>query len=149
MITTKLPVRFKDCDGMGHVNNAVYYTYFEEGKREIFRWFTPSMDLSDWKVIVASTHCDYIHEISYEETITVYTWIGTISHSSFDVEHAIADENGNWHARGRVTMIGYNYQTKSVVPLSEKMKAILRQHQDGPSDSPQLRQIRGLDTPVR
>lgn len=149
MITTKLPVRFVDCDAMGHVNNAVYYTYFEEGKREIFSWFTPSMDLSDWKVIVASTHCDYIHEINYDETITVYTWISTISHSSFDVEHAIADEHGNWHARGRVTLIGYNYKTKKVEPLSDEMKTILRQHQDVPENVPELRQIRSVGESVR
>ncbi|MCL1631163.1 acyl-CoA thioesterase [Sporolactobacillus sp. CPB3-1] len=145
MITTKIPVRFVDCDGMGHVNNAVYYTYFEEGKREIFRWFTPSMNLKDWRVIVASTHCDYIQEINYGEEITVYTWISTISRSSFDVEHAIAGPNGNWHARGRVTLIGYNYERKQVVPLSEEIKDILRQHQDAPRNVPELRKIRMPD----
>lgn len=142
MITTKIPVRFNDCDAMGHVNNAVYLTYFEEGKREIFRWFTPSMDLNNWHVIVASTHCDYIHEINYGEKITIYTWISTISRSSFDVEHAICDEAGNWHARGRVTLIGYDYNHKKVVPLSEEIKSILRQHQDEPVGVPELRQIR-------
>lgn len=144
MITTKIPVRFADCDGMGHVNNAVYYTYFEEGKREIFRWFTPDMDFDDWRVIVASTHCDYIREIHYGETIIVYTWISTISHSSFDVEHAIADENGNWHARGRVTLTGYHFKERKVAPLSEEIKKILRAHQQGPEGVPDLRQIRGL-----
>ncbi|MCO7125220.1 acyl-CoA thioesterase [Sporolactobacillus shoreicorticis] len=142
MITTKLPVRFVDCDAMGHVNNAVYYTYFEEGKREIFRWFTPNMDLNDWRVIVASTHCDYIQEINYDEEITIYTWISTISRSSFDVEHAIAGPSGNWHARGRVTLIGYDYRTKQVVPLTEAIKGILRQHQDVPEGVPALRPIR-------
>ncbi|MFT8318485.1 MAG: thioesterase family protein [Sporolactobacillus sp.] len=142
MITTKIPVRFADCDGMGHVNNAVYYTYFEEGKREIFQWFTPDLRLDDFHVIVASTHCDYIHEISYGETITVYTWISTVSRSSFDVEHAIADEAGHWHARGRVTMIGYDYTTKKAVPLSENIKEVLNRHRAAPDQAPALRQIR-------
>lgn len=142
MLTIKIPVRFNDCDAMGHVNNAVYFTYFEEGKREIFRWFTPGLVLTDFQVIVASTHCDYIREIHYGEEITVYTWISTISHSSFDVEHAICDANGDWHARGRVTMIGYDYKNKQVVPLSEHIKGILRQHREGPAGVPELRQIR-------
>ncbi|CAM3201949.1 thioesterase family protein [Sporolactobacillus spathodeae] len=142
MFTVKIPVRFVDCDGMGHVNNAVYHTYFEEGKREIFRLFTPDLSLDDFHVIVASTHCDYIHEISYGETVTVYTWVSTISRSSFDIDHAIADENGNWHARGRVTMIGYDYRRKEVVPLSDSIKAILDQHHQGPNGVPALRQLR-------
>ncbi|RYL95719.1 acyl-CoA thioesterase [Sporolactobacillus sp. THM7-4] len=148
MIKTRIPVRFCDCDAMGHVNNAVYFTYFEEGKREIFRWFTPSMDTRDWHVIAASNHCDYIREINYGSDITVYTWISTISRSSFDVEHAICDDEGNWHARGRVTLVGYNYDKKQVEPLSETIKAVLRKHQDGPEDVPELRQIRGLN-PVK
>ncbi len=53
MITTTIPVRFVDCDGMGHVNHAVCYTYFEEGKREIFCRFTPELRLDDFHVIVS------------------------------------------------------------------------------------------------
>ncbi|MBL7226216.1 MAG: hypothetical protein ISS59_08770, partial [Desulfobacteraceae bacterium] len=26
-------VRFRDIDSMGHVNNAVFFTYFEEGRK--------------------------------------------------------------------------------------------------------------------
>jgi acyl-CoA thioesterase FadM len=26
----RLSVRFRDCDAMGHVNHAVYFTYFEQ-----------------------------------------------------------------------------------------------------------------------
>ncbi|RYL99224.1 acyl-CoA thioesterase [Sporolactobacillus sp. THM7-7] len=142
MITTKILVRFHDCDPMGHVNNAVYFTYFEEGKREIFRWFSPNMELSKWGVIVASNHCDYIREINYGSEITVYTWIGAISRSSFDVEHAICDDKGSWHARGRVTMVRYDYKNKKVVPLSDEIKTVLKQNQKEPSGVPQLRRLR-------
>lgn len=142
MYSVKIPVRFVDCDGMGHVNNAVYYTYFEEGKRDIFRLFTPDLSLDDFHVIVASTHCDYIQQINYGEVVTVYTWISTIAHSSFDIEHAIAAEDGSWHARGRVTMVGYDYQNKRVVPLSDSIKIDLTSHRQAPDDVPELRQIR-------
>ena len=32
-ISTPIAVRFRDVDSMGHVNNAVYFTYFEEGRK--------------------------------------------------------------------------------------------------------------------
>lgn len=149
MITTKIPVRFNDCDAMGHVNNAVYYTYFEEGKREIFRLFTPSLDTNDWHVIVASTHCDYIEEIHYGVEVTVYSWIGRIGRTSFDVEHAIGSGGGKWHARGRVTLAGYDFQNKKSVPLSEAIRTVLQQHQDGPDNVPELRAIKSVNSPQR
>ncbi|MFT8361954.1 MAG: acyl-CoA thioesterase [Sporolactobacillus sp.] len=142
MYSVEIPVRFVDCDGMGHVNNAVYYTYFEEGKREIFRLFTPDLSLDDFHVIVASTHCDYIQQINYGETVTVYTWISTIAQSSFDIEHAIAAADGSWHARGRVTMVGYDYRNKCAAPLSDSIKSVLASHRLAPDNVPELRQIR-------
>lgn len=36
MVVT-LSVRFRDCDPMGHVNNAVYLTYFEIARTEFMR----------------------------------------------------------------------------------------------------------------
>ena len=32
IITTNLNVRFRDLDALGHVNNAVFFTYFEQGR---------------------------------------------------------------------------------------------------------------------
>ena len=32
----KISVRFADCDMMGHVNNAVYLSYFEEARMHYF-----------------------------------------------------------------------------------------------------------------
>ncbi|NIS30651.1 MAG: acyl-CoA thioesterase, partial [Actinobacteria bacterium] len=35
--TVSLPVRFRDLDPMGHVNNAVYATYLEHARARYFR----------------------------------------------------------------------------------------------------------------
>ena len=32
IFTHRLEVRFRDCDPMGHVNNAVYLTYLEQAR---------------------------------------------------------------------------------------------------------------------
>jgi YbgC/YbaW family acyl-CoA thioester hydrolase len=32
IFTHQLEVRFRDCDAMGHVNNAVYLTYLEQAR---------------------------------------------------------------------------------------------------------------------
>ena len=40
-LVTTLQVRFNECDALGHVNNAVYYTYMETARTELFRMLDP------------------------------------------------------------------------------------------------------------
>jgi acyl-ACP thioesterase len=36
-VVADLTVRFRDIDAMGHVNNAVFFTFFEEGRSAFLR----------------------------------------------------------------------------------------------------------------
>ena len=37
LISHRLTVRFRDCDPLGHVNNAVYLTYLEQARFTLWR----------------------------------------------------------------------------------------------------------------
>ena len=54
----RLSVRFRDCDAMGHVNHAVYLTYFEQGRLNFWRELTGSPS-PHTRVIIAHAECDY------------------------------------------------------------------------------------------
>jgi acyl-CoA thioester hydrolase len=45
LYTARLPVRWSDMDELGHVNNAVYFTYFEQARLEYLRALT---DDAEW-----------------------------------------------------------------------------------------------------
>lgn len=139
MFTHDIVVRFNECDPLGHVNNAIYFTYLEEARTDVFRIFNPDMVMRDWNLIVASTRCDFLQEVLYLQKITVYTWIGRLGTSSFDVEHAIRDAEGNWVARGKATLLGFDFETKQGVPLTDEIRAKLLQHSDAPEGVPGLR----------
>lgn len=139
MLTHQVTVRFNDCDGLGHVNNAVYLTYFEEGRKDLFRIFNPSLDVQKWNLILASTRCDFLKQVMYAETLTVYTWISRLGSSSFEVEQAMRDEAGNWVARGRATMLGFDFGTQKAAPMTEEIRAELMKHGEAPEGAPELR----------
>ncbi|MGB8955017.1 MAG: thioesterase family protein [Tumebacillaceae bacterium] len=139
MFTHDIVVRFSECDPLGHVNNANYFTYLEEARTEVFRLFNPDLRVRQWNLIVASTRCDFLHEVVYSDRITVCTWIGRLGTSSFEVEHAIRDEEGNWVARGKATLLGYDFAEKRAIPLTEEIRAKLLQHSDAPEGVPALR----------
>ncbi|WEG14293.1 thioesterase family protein [Pullulanibacillus sp. KACC 23026] len=140
MFSYDLTVRFSDCDPMGHVNNAVYYSFFEEARADVFKLFNPNLTIHTWNVIVASTRCDYLQEAVYAQELTVLTWIGKIGRSSFEVEHAIHDKKGNWIARGEGTLLGYDFETKKSIPLTDEKRALLTEHQFPPEGVPSFRE---------
>ncbi|MGE1126359.1 acyl-CoA thioesterase [Bacillus wiedmannii] len=132
-------VRFSECDSLGHVNNANYFTYFEEARNDLFKIFNPSLKVESWNLIVASTQCDFIREAVYAQKLVVSTWISKIGNASFQVEHVIQDENQNWIARGKVILVHFNFQTQKSIPLSQEIRNVLSEHIEAPKGVPMLR----------
>ncbi|MDR6226009.1 acyl-CoA thioesterase [Desmospora profundinema] len=125
-LSTTLQVRFNECDGLGHVNNAVYYTYMETARIELFRMLDPKMDLHDWKLIVASTSCEYKAQASFAQWLTITTETERIGTKSFTLRHRILDrDSGHLIADGRAVMVHFDYPSQKSVPLTEEMVRIL------------------------
>ncbi len=139
MFERRLRVRFGECDGLGHVNNGMYFTYMEDARTEVFELFHPSLDLSTWNLIVAGARCDFLAQVTFAEWLTVHTWFSKIGRSSFIVEHSLQNVAGQFVARGQATLIQYDYETKSAIPIRADTRIKLEEHQVGPIDAPILR----------
>ncbi|WAH38073.1 acyl-CoA thioesterase [Alicyclobacillus dauci] len=139
MFTRNLQVRFSECDGLGHVNNATYFNYMEDARIEVFRMFNPSLSLDKWNLIVASARCDFLAQVTYADHLTVYTWVSHIGNSSFTLDHAIANEQGTWVARGQAALIAFDYTTQKASPITPEVRAQLASHGAAPEGVPALR----------
>ncbi|PTX60311.1 acyl-CoA thioester hydrolase [Melghirimyces profundicolus] len=126
-LTTTLQVRFNECDGLGHVNNAVYYTYMETARIELFQMLDPEMDLNDWKLIVASTSCEYKSQASFAQWLKVTTEAERIGNSSFTLLHRISDlKTDELIAVGRAVLVHYDYRRQRSLPLTKEMRNTLQ-----------------------
>lgn len=139
MFERNITVRFGECDGLGHVNNGMYFTYFEDARIDIFRLFNPSLELSRWNLIVASAKGEFLKQVTYAETIRVLTWIGKIGNSSFVAEHGIQNEQGEWVARGQAVLLAYDYESGQPQALWPEIREALTLHLEPPADAPNLR----------
>ncbi len=81
----RILVRFRDIDGMGHVNNAVFFTYFEEGRKAFFQKNSTDSDLSVFPFILAHTGCDFINPIRLNTQLSLEMWVKKIGNMSFKV----------------------------------------------------------------
>jgi|ERR1700722_1314936 acyl-CoA thioester hydrolase len=121
----RLSVRFRDCDAMGHVNHAVYFTYLEQCRLTFWREATGTPS-PHTRVIIAHAACDYRAPAHFGDELEVRLKVGRIGGSSFTLTYEIArvaDER--LIATGETVMVSYDYAAAAPVPLPDATRALL------------------------
>ena len=122
----RLSVRFRDCDAMGHVNHAVYLTYFEQGRLTFWRELTGTPS-PHTRVIIARAECDYVSPAYFGDELEVRVNIGDIGRSSFGLMYEIVQtETERLVARGKTVMVSYDYEKRVSVPLPSATRDLLQ-----------------------
>ena len=106
-------VRFRDCDAMGHVNNAVYSTYLEEARIGVLG------DLIDF--ILARVEIDFRSELRAAEEVEVRTRCSRVGTKSFDLEHEITAD-GRVVAEAKSVLVSYDYERGESVPVPDALR---------------------------
>jgi acyl-CoA thioester hydrolase len=123
----RLSVRFRDCDAMGHVNHAVYFTYLEQCRLTFWREVTGTPS-PHTRVIIARAECDYRAPAYFGDELEIRLSVGEIGRSSFALEYeVVAVESGRLVATGKTVMVSYDYQAGKSIPLPDSARALLEQ----------------------
>jgi acyl-CoA thioester hydrolase len=83
-----IPVRWGDMDAYGHVNNTLYFRYFEEAR---FQWMLEKgIPLkSDTHPVVVTIGCTFLRPIFHPETLRIDVFISEPGRSSFMVKYKV------------------------------------------------------------
>ena len=106
-------VRFRDCDAMGHVNNAVYSTYLEEARIGVLG------DLIGF--ILARVEIDFRAELRNGEDVEVRTRCSRIGTKSFDLDHVISAD-GRVVAEARSVLVSYDYALGTSIEVPAELR---------------------------
>lgn len=92
--TTEIPVRYRDLDPEGHVNNAVYGTYIEQARTAyIDTVFDTSVEECD--VVIAHLSIDYRQPVVLsDESVAVTVRADDPGRSSIPMEYELRTTNG-------------------------------------------------------
>lgn len=127
MYTYTLTPAFYDTDGLGHINNTRVPQWFEAGRNELFRIFTPDLDIKKWQLILARVEVDYLGELFYGRDVEVRTFICKIGNSSFTILQE-AWQDDKMAACGKAYMVRYNFASGQAMSLSDEQKGMLQVH---------------------
>ena len=122
-----LQVRFRDCDAMGHVNNAVYLTYLEEARFAYWRslWGAEMGSPDAPGVILARAEIDYRRAARYGETLDVRMSLDDIGRTSIRSAYEIVNATGDLIAAAKSVLVLYDYAAGQPVPVSDAIRARL------------------------
>jgi len=128
----RLEVRFRDCDPMGHTNNAVYLTYLEQTRfahwRSLWGFGTPQLAPGLPGVILARVECDYRRSATYGDLLEVRMRVAEIGRTSFRYEYEIVDQEGRIVLTAKTVQVMYDYATEKPVPIPDDIRALLAIH---------------------
>jgi len=117
-------IRFADMDRQGHVNNAVYPTYFETGRVGIIYDPHDGLQVEGCTTVLARIEIDFLKELHWPGTVEIGTAIAEIRRSSYVFAQAIFNE-GVCAARARSTMVLIDRSTRKARPLPQELIATL------------------------
>jgi acyl-CoA thioester hydrolase len=121
----RLSVRFRDCDAMGHVNHAVYFTYFEQCRLTFWREATGTPS-PHTRVIIARAECDYRSPAHFGDELEIRLTVGDIGRASFTLAYEIVQAaDARLVAVGRTVMVSYDYEAGRSTPLPDAARALL------------------------
>lgn len=125
--THRLDVRFRDCDALGHVNNAVYLTYLEQARLHFWRASGLAGGAGEQApgVILARVEIDYRRPATFGETLEIRIGVAAIGRTSFTYEYEVVDAGERLVASARTVLVRYDYDIGRPVPLTDEMKQIL------------------------
>jgi thioesterase III len=132
---TEIPIRGYHADQYGHVNNARYLEFLEEGRWHHYEGILDQEFAREgWAFVVVNINISYRHPAVPGDTVSLHTQVSTVNSRSMVIHQDLFLKGSTTKvAQADVTFVILDTVKKSVVPLEGRLLEILSR-QPGPHD---------------
>lgn len=123
-ISIEIPVAWGEMDAFQHVNNIVYFRYFETARIAYFReiGYTDLMKKTGVGPILADTRCRYRIPLTFPDTVHVGARISEIGEDRFRMTYRVFSLNRQQVAAdGDGLVVSYDYRQQGKAPLPSQV----------------------------
>jgi acyl-CoA thioester hydrolase len=125
---TKLRVRYAEIDAQGHVNNAVYLSYFEVGRVEWLRAAGLSyreLEAQGYGIVVVEVLAHYRRAAFFDDELTLRTELADLSRASMRFEYEVS-RDGELLVTGHTRHACVDLATGKPIRVPEEILAAAR-----------------------
>jgi len=119
----KLAVRWGDMDSYGHVNNTVYFRFFEEARVEWLAGLGLEVTGDGQDPIIVTTGATFLKELNYPADVVVRTYTGRAGRSSLEMFHEIA-QGDTVYCEGYAKIVWFDHDQRSAIPLPDSLRQL-------------------------
>lgn len=123
-----VPVAWGDMDAFAHVNNTVYFRWFESVRIECFRrvGWPEVQERTGIGPILARTQCVFRKPLAFPDTVRVGARITDLGSDRFTMVYRVDSERlGPEAATGEGRIVSFDYRAGAKAPLPEPVRAAL------------------------
>ena len=123
-----LEVRFRDLDGLGHVNNAVYLTYFETLRLQFAIELLGAVDLADVPFILGEATVRYLKPVFFGDQLQGTVEVSRIGTKSFTMLYTLKRAN-EIVTQGSTELIWFDFKTQRSMPIPDSFRQQVADYQ--------------------
>lgn len=125
-VVIEIPIQWGEMDAYGHVNNAVFFRFFESARIAFLDkiGFLTAYDELKIGAILHSTSCRFRRALFYPDTILVGARASEVLSDRFVMEYKIfSTAQNDLAAEGTGTVVSFDYTARAKVDLPEMVRA--------------------------
>ncbi|HEX8085106.1 MAG TPA: thioesterase family protein [Solirubrobacteraceae bacterium] len=120
-VRTRIDVRWRDLDMLGHLNQSVYHELLEEGRAGLFH----RIDALD-AFVLARVELDYRAEVTRDYSpVEIVVRLARVGRSSVTVEHDVLRADGTVAAAGTSVLVAWDPAERRSRPFGDEERARL------------------------
>lgn len=124
-VVIEIPVAWGEMDAFGHLNNVVYFRYFESARIAYFE----RLDLLGLMTqkgigpILASTSCKFRIPLTYPDKVLSGAKVTKIEKDRFTMNYIIVSaKHQKTAAEGEGLIVAYDYRESKKIPVPQKLR---------------------------
>ena len=120
-------LRFNDADSLGHINNAVYFSFYDLGKSEYFKAVSgKQLDTKDIDIVVVHAEVDFLAPVFLTDEIAVQTTVSHIGNKSLTLLQRIVETTtGKVKCVCKTVMVGFDFETQLSINISDEWRRVI------------------------
>ena len=125
-----LQIRFNDVDKFGHVNNTVYFQFYDTAKTDYIATVCKGVDWERLAIVVVKIEAEFVAQIKGNDHIAGRTRIVKIGNKSFHLEQDVIDcDTHEVKSRCLSVMVLYDLERQQTIPLPDEWRKAISDYE--------------------
>jgi acyl-CoA thioester hydrolase len=123
-VRIELPLRHRDLDALGHVNQAVFHELLEEARGAFFRATLPDLPFTGY--VLAHVELDYRREVRIENRYVIgECGVAALGRSRVELDNRLLLPDGTVAVEGRAVLVAWDEESRRSRELTQSEREAL------------------------